>query len=110
MSVISNLTVADIMGGLLLAALIVALFLLTRWTGYGSRPLLLKRMIERAGGKLDVAGDPLLGERLASAARLCASCRNYEECRKLLSQDSGSDVPDYCPNRHWIRTLPAGSS
>lgn len=110
MSVISNLAAGDIIGGLLLAALIVALFLFTRWNGYGSRTLLLKQMIERAGGKLDVAEDPLLGEKLASAARLCASCRNYEECMRMLSQESGNDVPDYCPNRHWIRALPAGTS
>jgi len=104
MTVLSNLTPADVMGALLLLTLATLMLLLVRWTG-DAKPLLLKEMIARAGGKLDAAADPLLGERLAAAARACAHCRNREECEAFLKFEPGKTVPEFCPNRRWIRSL-----
>lgn len=105
MTYIASLTVADMVAGLLFATLFLGALMLVRFSDFGSRPLLLKQMISRVGGKLDAAGDPLLGQKLASAARLCAGCRNHDQCRELLVECSGNDVPEYCPNRRWIRSL-----
>lgn len=100
-----ELTVLDLIGGLSLIALWVGLVSYTRCADAWARPLMLTRMISRVGGKLDAASDPFLGERLASAARLCAGCRSYGECRQLLAHSADDDVPDFCPNRYWIRSL-----
>jgi hypothetical protein len=107
MDSVFNLTPADAMAALLLLTFVIMILLLVRWTNDGSRPLLLRRMIARAGGRLDASADPLLGEKLASAARACAGCRNREECEALLADRFGDEIPDYCPNRRWIRSLPA---
>lgn len=107
MDSVLSLSPADAMGVLLFLTLGVMVFLLARWSDDGSRPLLLKRMIARAGGRLDASPDPLLGEKLASAARACAGCRSREECEALLADQSGGEIPDYCPNRRWIQSLPA---
>jgi hypothetical protein len=106
MTVLSNLTPADVMGALLLLTLATLMLLLVRWTD-GAKPLLLKEMIARAGGKLDAAADPLLGERLASAARACTHCRHRDEREAFLESEPGDTVPEFCPNRRWIRSLAA---
>ena len=105
MAPVFSLTMADVVAALLLLTLIATVFLFARSTNDGSRPLLLKRMIFRAGGKLDPSGDPLLDEKLAAAARVCAGCRNREECEILLADDLDGDVPEYCPNHRWIKSL-----
>lgn len=106
MTILSNLTPADVMGGLLILTIATLVLFLVRWTG-DAKPLLLKEMIARAGGRLDAAADPLLGERLAVAARACAHCRNRDECEAFLEFEPGDSVPDFCPNRRWIRSLAA---
>jgi hypothetical protein len=107
MDTVLSLTMADVVAALLLLTLMVAIFLFARWTNDESRPLLLKRMISRAGAKLTQSDDPLLGDKLAAAARVCAGCRNREECEILLAEESEGDIPDYCPNRRWITSLRA---
>lgn len=107
MDSVFNVTLAEAMAAMLFLTLGVMIFLLIRWQDDGSRPLLLKRMIARAGGRLDASADPLLGEKLASAARACAGCRSREECEALLADNFDGDIPDYCPNRRWIQSLPA---
>lgn len=104
---IFNPSAVDVMGALLILTLVIMVFMLVRWTGDGSKPLLLRRMIARAGGKLDASADPLLGEKLASAARACAVCQNREECETLLADHFAEEIPDFCPNRRWIQSLPA---
>lgn len=107
MESVLDLSPADVMAALLILTLLVMVFLLAGRTDDGSKPLLLRRMIARAGGRLDASADPLLGERLASAARACAGCRNREECEALLADNFGGEIPEYCPNRRWIQSLPA---
>lgn len=93
------------MAVLLLLTIAVALFLMAWLANDGSRPLLLRRMIARVGGKLDATGDPLLGQKLASAARACSRCKSPDDCEALLASGSGHEIPDYCPNRRWIDSL-----
>jgi len=107
MDSVINITLADVMAAMLFLTLAVMIFLLFRWQGDGSRPLLLKRMIARVGGRLDASADPLLGEKLASAARACAGCKSREECEELLASNLDGEIPEYCPNRRWIQSLPA---
>jgi hypothetical protein len=107
MELIRNPSPANSMAALLLLTLCIMVILLVRWTDDGPRPLLLKRMIARAGGRLDASTDPLLGEELASAARACAVCRNQKECEALLAEHFTNDIPEYCPNRRWIQALAA---
>lgn len=99
------ISMADAMAVLLLLTVAVALVLMLWLASDGSRPLLLRRMIARAGGKLDPSGDPMLGQRLASAARACSRCKSRDECEVLLANRSGHEIPDYCPNRRWIDSL-----
>ena len=107
MDSVFNPSAADVMGALLIFTLVVMVLMLARWTGDGSKPLLLRRMIARAGGRLDDSADPLLGEKLASAARACAGCRNRDECEALLADHFAEEIPEFCPNRRWIQSLPA---
>ena len=107
MDSVFDLTLAEVMAAMLFLTLGVMVFLLIRWQDDGSRPLLLNRMIARAGARLDASADPLLGERLASAARACAGCKSRDECELLLADNFDGEIPEYCPNRRWIRSLPA---
>ena len=106
MEFLPDLSLASAMAGLLLLTILAALLLFALLGRDYARPLLLNRMIARAGGKIDPAGDPLIGEKLASAARACSRCRDYDECEILLTTGKGQEIPDYCPNRRWIDSLP----
>lgn len=106
MTVLSNLILTDVTGVVLLLTFATILLFLVRWTG-DAKPLLLKEMIARVGGKLDPAADPLLGERLAAAGWACAHCRNRAKCEAFLKFETGDSVPEYCPNRRWILSLAA---
>lgn len=101
-----ELTVLDMIGGLMLLTLGVGLVVFARWAEDGARPLLLHRMIARVGGRVDILEDPLAGNKLAAAARACARCRSREVCEAFLACGYGDDVPAYCPNRQWIAELP----
>jgi hypothetical protein len=105
MGFLPQLSMVDAMAVLLLLTIAVALAVMALMASDGSRPLLLRRMISRVGGRLDPSGDPLLGQKLASAARACSRCKNREACEALLASGSGDEVPDYCPNRRWIDSL-----
>ena len=105
MDSVLSLSPADVMGALLVLTLGVMVVLLSLRMDGGSRPSPLKRMIARAGGKLDISADPLLDESLASAARTCKGCENQEQCEFLLAENFDGEIPEYCPNRHLIRSL-----
>jgi hypothetical protein len=105
MDSVLNLSPVDAMGALLFLTLGVIVFLLSLRMDGDSRPLPLKRMIARAGGKLETSADPLLGEKLASASRTCKGCENQEQCEDLLADNFDGEIPEYCLNRRWIRSL-----
>lgn len=107
MDSVLSLSPANAMGVLLFLTLGVMVFLLSLRMDGDSRRFLLKRMIARAGGKLDTSADPLLGESLASAARTCKRCENQEQCEALLADNFDGEIPDYCANKRWIRSLAA---
>lgn len=108
MDSVLNLSPADAMGVLLFLTLGVIAFLLFLRMDGDSRPPPLKRMIARSGGKLDISTDPLLSKNLASAARTCRGCTKQEQCEFLLTDNFDGEIPDYCPNRRWIRSLSEG--
>lgn len=105
MGFLPDLSLADVVVLLLLAVTVGAFLVFSGKADRIWRPLLLRRMIDRAGGKLDPASDPLLGERLAAAARACSHCRQHGECQAMLDTYEGNDIPEYCPNRRWISSL-----
>ncbi|MBE9553016.1 MAG: hypothetical protein IMF05_06110 [Proteobacteria bacterium] len=105
MDSVLSLSLADAMGALLVLTLGVMVVLLSLRMDGDSRPPPLKRMIGRAGGKLDTSADPLLGASLATAARICKGCENLERCEFLLAENFDGEIPDYCPNRRWFRSL-----
>ncbi len=105
MDSVLNLSPADAMGALLFLTLGVIVFLLSLPMNGVSRRFPLKRMTSRAGGKLDNSVNPLLDESLASAARTCKGCGNHEQCEVLLAENFDGEIPEYCPNRHLIRSM-----
>ncbi len=105
MDFLPQISMADAMAVLLLLTIAVALAVMALMSGDGSRPLLLRRMIARVGGRLDGSGDPLIGQKLASAARACSRCKNRDQCEALLASGAGDEIPEYCPNRRWIGSL-----
>jgi hypothetical protein len=105
MDSVLNLSPADAMGALLFLTLGVIVFVLSLSMDGVSRRFPLKRMTSRAGGTLDTPVDPLLDESLASAARTCKGCEKQAQCEILLAENFDGEIPEYCPNRHLIRSL-----
>jgi len=64
--------------------------------------LRLEHMVRRQGA--DSARAPGLGGyQAALATRRCVTCAHKEDCDALLKSSARGSVPEFCPNREFIK-------